>query len=66
MTEEQKLLIKKLRYEGIGYKAIGLQLGLSRDVVRNFCKKNGMDGYGKRILIALNMEENPDECRLCG
>ena len=25
MTEEQKLLIKKLRYEGIGYKAIGLQ-----------------------------------------
>ena len=46
MTEEQKLLIKKLRYEGIGYKAIGLQLGLSRDVVRNFCKKNGMDGYG--------------------
>lgn len=39
MTEEQKLLIKKLRYEGIGYKAIGLQLGLSRDVVRNFCQE---------------------------
>ncbi len=66
MTEEQKLLIKKLRYEGIGYKAIGLQLGLSRDVVRNFCKKNGMDGYGKRIKLARKMEEKPDECRLCG
>ena len=52
MTEEQKLLIKKLRYEGIGYKAIGLQLGLSRDVVRNFCKEwmataNELNSQGK-------------------
>lgn len=66
MTEEQRLLITKLRYEGIGYKAIGVRIGLSRDIVRNFCKRNGMEGYGKRLKLAKENEIKSDECRLCG
>ena len=30
---------------GLGYRAIANEVELSRDVVRNFCKNNGMNGY---------------------
>lgn len=33
MTEEQKQKIKKLRYQGFGYKQIAKATGLSRDTV---------------------------------
>lgn len=43
----QKRQIEDLRQKGVGYKTIAAELNLSRDVVRNYCKAAGMDGYGK-------------------
>lgn len=54
MTEIQAAQIKELRMQGEGYKAIASAVGLSRDIVRNYCKANGMEGYGE--TVALNMQ----------
>ncbi len=41
----KKKRICKLRADGFGYKAIANEVGLSRDIVRNFCRKNGLNGH---------------------
>lgn len=56
MTGEQAERIKALRIEGNGYKAIASALGLSRDIVRNYCKANGLDGYGE--FAAVNLRDD--------
>lgn len=45
MDEFQKKRIGELRADGFGYKAIANEVGLSRDIVRNFCRKNGLNGH---------------------
>ena len=55
MTEIQAIQIEELRMNGKGYKAIASAVGLSRDIVRNYCKVNGMEGYGN--TAALNMQK---------
>lgn len=54
MTEIQAAEIKALRLQGKGYKAIASAVGLSRDIVRNYCKANGMEGFGE--AAAMNMQ----------
>ncbi|MEK4085467.1 hypothetical protein [Psychrobacillus sp. FSL K6-1415] len=49
MTDEHKEKIIELRKIGIGYRSIAAALDLSRDKVRNFCKAQGIDGYGAEI-----------------
>lgn len=44
MTEYEKMKIPELRASGMGYKAIANVLGLSRDAVRGFCRKYGLNG----------------------
>jgi len=46
MTNEQKEKIIELRKLGISYHSIATVMDLSRDSVRNFCKSQGLDGYG--------------------
>ena len=67
MTDAQAAQIKELRMRGQGYRAIGVAVGLSRDIVRNFCKAKGMDGYAR--AMALNMQERlacGKACACCG
>lgn len=40
MTEEQKKKIIELRKKGLGYKRIAKQLGITRDSVRGYCRRN--------------------------
>lgn len=54
MTEIQRVQIEALRMQGKGYKAIASAVGLSRDIVRNYCKANGMEGIGE--AAAINMQ----------
>lgn len=54
MTEIQAATIETLRQQGKGYKAIASAVGLSRDIVRNYCKANGMEGFGE--AAAMNMQ----------
>lgn len=54
MTDMQAAQIETLRMQGKGYKAIASAVGLSRDIVRNYCKANGMEGFGE--AAAMNMQ----------
>ena len=56
MTKEQAERIKELRMQGKGYKAAASAVGLSRDIVRNYCKANGMEGYGEAAKLNLQRE----------
>lgn len=56
MTKEQAERIKELRMQGKGYKAAASAMGLSRDVVRNYCRANGMEGYGEAVKLNLQRE----------
>ena len=67
MTDYERQEIYKLRKEGLGYKAIGTILGITRDSVRSFCKRNNLDG--NRKVVGLNigvMEEKELLCLNCG
>lgn len=55
MTDTQAAWIRMLRMQGKGYKAVASAVGLSRDIVRNFCRAKGMEGYGE--TVALNMQK---------
>jgi len=41
LIDEEKEKIRELRLKGMGYKGIAVLLGLTRDCVRGFCKRNG-------------------------
>lgn len=47
MTNEQKEKIIELRKLDICYRSITTAMNMYRDKVRNFCKAQGLDGYGK-------------------
>lgn len=59
MTDVQAAQIKELRTQGNGYKSIAFVVGLSRDIVRNYCKANGMEGYGE--AVAFNLQKGKGE-----
>ena len=56
MTKEQATRIKELRMQGKGYKAVASAVGLSRDIVRNYCRANRMEGYGEAAKLNLQKE----------
>jgi len=63
MTRDEKEKIKELRLKGMGYKAIANLLGLTRDSVREFCKRNSL--FGDSCVVALNVEEKVKRNVLC-
>ncbi len=63
MTDDDRKRISELRLEGKGYKAIASILGLSRDSVRGYCRRNELDGDG--IVAALNIQEKVNRNILC-
>ena len=63
MTDYERQQIYELRMKGLGYKAIGNILGLTRDSVRSFCKRNNLVGNGK--VVSLNVKIMKEENLLC-
>ena len=63
MTESEKQQIQELRLEGMGYKAIAAIMGMTRDRVRSYCKRNGLGG-GAQVVV-LNVEERIKNHQLC-
>lgn len=63
MTDEQKQQIRKQRLEGMGYKAIASSIGISRDSVKSFCKRHGLQG--NFCVVALNVEEKLGKNLIC-
>ena len=66
MTNEQKEKIIELRKLGIGYRSIATAMNMSRDKVRNFCKAQGLDGYGKNNEKADGEKTIRELCKNCG
>jgi len=50
MHDEQRQKIKSMRLQGIGYRRIADTIGLTRDSVRGYCRRNGLGGYGKELI----------------
>ena len=66
MTDDQREAIFQLRMQGWGYKAIALQLQLTRDNVRSYCQRNGLQGHG--AVVPLNQRvhlKKQNICRYC-
>lgn len=71
MTNEQRSKIIDMRLNGAGYKSIANLLGLSRDIVRNYCIKIGLDGiaaenYDEEFKNNFKTELLGKNCRYCG
>lgn len=45
MTEQQILMIHKMRQQNYGYAAIANKLGIAVNTVKTFCRRNGLTGY---------------------
>ena len=58
MTSEQKKEIKRMRQQEVGYTAIAARLGLSKETVKSFCKRNNIGG--------IRAEQVKDGCLQCG
>ena len=70
MTDEQKQKIKLLRYQRWGYDRIANSLGVSRDSVRGYCKRNGLNGFAPDFKVS-HQQSMIDEfvyefCLRCG
>ena len=60
MTNGQKARITALRHDGIGYATIAAMLGISKEAVKSFCRRNALTG---------NTASSPPPeglCRNCG
>jgi hypothetical protein len=67
MTEVQKELIRSMRLQGIGYRAIARSLHLKLNKVELYCKTHGLGGDGN--LVRLNYViwcEKTGHCLYCG
>lgn len=67
MTEQQAKQIREMRSQGNGYKSIAAVVGLSRDIVRNYCKYHNLVGYSGTVAknIRIRMERG-EACSYCG
>ncbi len=61
MTEKQKQQITHLRKNGCGYTVVANKVGISKDTVKSFCRRNGLAGER-----AAAQAGNVPECRECG
>jgi len=62
MTEEQKKVIIKSRNSGFGYATIEKEIGLTKDDVVAFCRRNGLTGN----MAGKTPEEAGSRCKECG
>lgn len=63
MNDFERKQVKKLRECGRSYGWIANELGISKDTVKSYCRRNGLEGYAKK-----KMEEIDDlkYCKNCG
>lgn len=66
MTDKQSNQIRELRMKGVGYRSIASVVGLSRDIVRNFCKQKGLDGYASAMTKNVKKQmQRGNACYYC-
>ena len=62
MTEEQKNVIIKCRNSGLGYATIAKDIGLTKDTVVAFCRRNSLTGN----MAGKAPEGTGSRCKECG
>lgn len=62
MDDIKRKQIIELRIAGAGYKAIANEVNLSRDKIRDFCKRNHLNGPVGVARLNYKFEE----CKFCG
>lgn len=60
MTNEQKEKIIRFRRQGFGYADIERELGISKNTVKSFCRRNGLMVSNSKPV------DDRDRCRECG
>ena len=60
LTDAEKAAIRDLRAAGLGYKAIAEKLSLSRDTVRSFCARNGLQAADPPVAPKREVEEKTE------
>lgn len=63
MTDDQRKQVAFLRQEGCGYTAIAKKMGISRDTVKSFCRRNGLAGEWAKGQEVLALQGRCRECR---
>jgi len=66
MTNVQQEKVVELRKLGIGYRSIAIALDVPRDKARNFCKAQGLDGYGNSSKKLKDETAIRELCKNCG
>ena len=66
VTALQEEQIRQLRKQGSGYRQIGRKLNLSRDTVRNTCRKYEIDSGQTVLRDKCQLLGNDNKCRYCG
>ena len=64
MTGQQKEHITAMRMQGISYSAIAKSLGLKKETVAAFCRKNGLSGV--KAADSRVIPSQTDTCLVCG
>jgi len=67
MTEMQRQKVRKMRLDGIGYRHIATELGVSLYTVKSYCRRHMLTGSG--MVVALNNDVMIDRrivCKFCG
>ncbi|WP_026664852.1 helix-turn-helix domain-containing protein [Butyrivibrio sp. FC2001] len=64
MTDEEKMRIRTLRQQGVGYQAIANMLNMNRDTVRAYCKRHGLNGI--QVSVKMNTRERIKNGEACG
>lgn len=65
MTNEQQEKIRRLRLNGAGYTKVANELGMSKETVKSFCRRNGLAGRAED-MSAKQKEKEGVICRNCG
>ena len=60
MTEKQKEKITRFRRMGRSYAFVGNELGISKDTVKSFCRRNSLASADISVI------DGTDRCRECG
>ena len=65
ITLLQAAQIEVLREQGIGYRNIATELGITRDAVRNYCRSHELAGDRTKKKAA-EKKQDPEKCAWCG
>ena len=63
MNDIQRAKIEEMRKEGVGYSGIAIEIGLSKDSVRAYCRKHGLGGVADNKSIGISIK---NRCLCCG